>query len=219
MKNVFINFFRSLPLGPRLMVLIYAVAFPIGYAGHATHTFDFYPWLGLCPASVWKGQVWRLLSYGLLPARVADWLIGTFWLATLASILGRNWTSLAFWGYCLLGAVGGAAPIVLLRPGADIIVAGNFAIIFALLVAWDRYYKNERLLLLAVGELSVRQAAVLIAVINLLIAYFSCGGWLLALSMVCGGVVGWIYLAVSQKRVMSLGSQVEESKRISRLEL
>ena len=219
MKTLFKNFFASLPLGPRLLVLIYAVAFPIAYAGLATHAFDLYAWFGLSPALVWKGEVWRVLTYGLLPGGPVDWILGTFWLATLASILGRNWTSLGFWGYCLLGVFGGAVPIVLFKPGMQGVVAGSFAMIFALLVAWDWFYKNERLILLGIGEVSVRQAAILIGVINSVVAFFSCGGWFLMLAMWCGGVAGWLWLAIRQKLLHGKTAQQIRSERIARLEL
>jgi membrane associated rhomboid family serine protease len=219
MKNLFKNFFASLPLGARLLVLVYLLAFPIALAGNYTHTFDLYGWLGLCPALVWKGQVWRVLTYGFLPAGPIDWLLGSFWLATLVSILGRNWTSLGLWGYCLLGVFGGAVPIVVFRPGMQGMVAGNFAMVFALLVAWDWFYRNERLILLGIGEVSVRQAAILIAIINSVVVFFSCGGWFLMLAMWCGGVAGWLYLLMRYKLLMGKTGQQVRSERVARLEL
>ena len=48
---------------------------------------------------------------------------------------------------------------------------------FALLVAWDRLYRHERLILLGIGEISVRQAAILIAVIDSCRYGLFVGGW------------------------------------------
>ncbi len=219
MKNLFKNFFTSLPLGARLLVLVYLLAFPLALAGNYSHTFDLYLWLGLSPAKVWEGQVWRVLTYGLLPAGPIDWLLGSFWLATFASILGRNWSGLGFWSYCLLGVFGGAVPIVVFKSGMQGVVAGNFAMIFALLVAWDRFYKNERIILLGIGEMSVRQAAILIGIINSVIAFFSCGGWFLMLTMWCGGVAGWLWLVLSTKLFMGKPPEQIRSERGARLEL
>lgn len=219
MKQLFKNFFISLPVGPRLIVLVYAVAFPLAWAGNAAGLCDLYAWFGLIPARVWHGEVWRLFTYGLLPAGPIDWLIGTFWLATLASILGRTWTTWGFWGFCLLGGLGGAAPVMALRPGMTGMVVGNFAMVFALLVAWDWFFKNERLILLGIGELSVRQAAILIGVINSFMAFVSCGGWFLMLAMWCGGLAGWLWLALRQKLFHGKSAQQIRSERITRLEL
>jgi membrane associated rhomboid family serine protease len=218
MKKMFNNLFLTLPIGPRLLLLIFALGFPLALLGHYTHTFELYAWLGLSPALVWKGQLWRTLSYGLLAGGPVDWAVSLFWLATLATILGRNWSALEFWAYCLVGIFAGALPIVLLQPGMGIPLAGGAAMIFALLGAWDWFYHNERLILLGLGEISVRQAAILIAVINSIILFF-CNGWFLMLAMWCGGAAGWLYLFVRWKLVMGKTGQQVRSERMARLEL
>ena len=218
MKRIFNHLFLSLPIGPRLLLLFFALGFPLALLGHYTHTFELYAWLGLSPALVWKGQLWRTLSYGLLAGGPVDWAVSLFWLATLATILGRNWSALEFWAYCLVGIFAGALPIVLLQPGMGIPLAGGAAMIFALLGAWDWFYHNERLILLGLGEISVRQAAILIAVINSIILFF-CNGWFLMLAMWCGGAAGWFYLFVRWKLVMGKTGQQVRSERMARLEL
>jgi membrane associated rhomboid family serine protease len=218
MKKMFNNLFLTLPIGPRLLLLIFALGFPLALLGHYTHIFELYSWLGLSPALVWKGQLWRMLSYGLLAGGPVDWAVSLFWLATLVTVLGRNWSALEFWGFCLLGIFAGALPVVLLMPKMGIPIAGGAAMIFALLVAWDWFYHNERLILLGLGEISVRQAAILIAVINSIILFF-CNGWFLMLAMWCGGAAGWFYLFVRWKLVMGKTGQQVRSERMARLEL
>jgi len=219
MKKIFHNLFFSLPIGPRLLLLIFALGFPLAWIGHYSHTFELYEWLGLSPALVWKGQLWRMLSYGFLAANPVDWAVSLFWLATLVSILGRNWSALEFWGYCLCGVFAGALPFVLFKAGMGGFVAGNAAMIFALLVAWDWFYRRERLILLGIGEVSVRQAAMLVAVIDSIIIFFSCGGWFFMVAMWCGGVAGWLYLTVRSKLFLGKSAQQIRSERVARLEL
>ena len=89
---------------------------------------------------------------------------------------------------------------------------------FALLAAWDWFYRHERLLLLGLGEISVRQAVILIAVINSLILFFG-PGWFFMLAMWCGGAAGWLYLFVRRKLVMGKTGQQVRSERVARLEL
>lgn len=218
MKNNFLKTFSALPPGARVVLLVYLLGFPLALAGHYSHTFDLYHWLSLSPALVWKGQVWRLVSYSFLPGSMIDWFVSLFWLVTLVSVLGRNWTSTGFLGYCLLGAFAGASPIVLAKPGMETGLAGSPAVIFALLVAWDWFYRKERLLLLGFGEISVRQGAILIAVINSLILFF-CIGWFIMLAMWCGGVAGWLWLTVRAKIFMGKSAQQIRSERVARLEL
>ena len=218
MKNGVNRFFSSLPTGARLLLLAYALGFPVALAGHYSHLFDLHDWLPLMPVLVWKGQVWRLLTYAFLPGGVVDWAVSLFWLATLVSVLGRNWSSFGLWLYCLLAVFAGAVPIVLLKSGAEFLVVGNAAMIFGLLVDWYQLYGRERIILLGFGEISVRQAAILVAIIEMLILFF-CVGWFILVSMMCGGLAGWLYLAVRRKLVVNLDSRRVDSERIARLEL
>ncbi len=218
MRDLFRNYFSSLPWGLRLFLAAFVLGFPVAWIGLRAQLFDLYGWLALTPALVWKGQVWRVVTYAFLPAGPLDWAISLFWLATLVSVLGRNWNSRSFWGYCLLGASAGGLFILLLRPGMQRGVVGSAAMIFALLVAWDWMYRNERLLLLGIGEISVRQAAILIASINSLILFF-CSGWFLMLAMWCGGLAGWLWLAMHAKFLMGKTPQPIRSERVARLEL
>ncbi|HET7625757.1 MAG TPA: hypothetical protein VFM25_10890 [Verrucomicrobiae bacterium] len=212
------SFFPSLTTGARLFLLLFALGFPLALAGHYLHFFELRSWLALTPALVWKGQIWRLAAYAFLPSGFVDWAVSLFWLITLVLVLGRNFSTRGFWGYCLLAAIAGALPVVLAFPKMESSLTSCVAIIFALLVAWDRFYRRERLILLGIGEISVRQAAMLIALINVLVLLF-CAGWFLTLSMLCGGLAGWIYLMLKNNRTMRRPAQAVDSERIARLEL
>ena len=157
MKTLVRNFFSSLPFGTRLFLLIYALGL-VAWLGVYLHWFNVYQWLALSPALVWKGQVWRVVSYAFLPNSPLDWILSLFWLATLVSILGRNFSALGFWTYSLLGALATALFILVLQPKWPVPIASCGGMTFALLVAWDRLYRRERLILLGIGEISVRQA-------------------------------------------------------------
>ena len=218
MKTVFHNFVSSLPFGARLLVLFYALGFPLALAGHHTHKVELYDWLALLPPLVWKGEVWLALTYAFLPNGPVDWVVSLFWLATLVSIVGRNWSSRELWGYCLLTTLVGALVIIAVNPPMKDGVVGNGAMIFALLAAWYRLYGRERLILLGIGEMSVRQAAILVALVEVLISWF-CLGWFVTLAMMSGGVVGWLYLLLRGKHALNRRSQVVDSERIARLEL
>jgi membrane associated rhomboid family serine protease len=219
MNNPFKNIL-SLPKGMLVFIAIYAASFPaIWLELHLADQSLLVKWFGLSPALVWKGQVWRIVSYAFFDAGILGWAVFLFWLITLTCILARDWSVKSYWAFCLCAAFGGALPFILFFPQADVRLMGATAVVFGLLVAWDRNYRHERILMLGLGEVSVRQAALIIAIVNLLITFFSCGGWPAALSMVCGGGAGWVYLAVGQKRVMSRGSRIVESERVARLEL
>ena len=218
MRTPLRDFLGSLPAVSLLFVLLYALGFPLALAGHYTHTFDLYQWLALVPADLWRGELWRLVTYAFLPNGVVDWAVSLFWLGTLVAVLGRNWSSSELWLYCILATVTGAAVVALVKPAMPIGIVGNGAVIFGLLAAWYRLYGRERLILLGFGELSVHQAAILVVLIEILISLF-CLGWFVTLAMMCGGVVGWFYLALRGKHALNRRSQVLDSERIARLEL
>ena len=68
------------------------------------------------------------------------------------------------------------------------------------------------------GEMSVRQAAAIVGLIEILILF--CGfGWLVTLAMIFGGAVGWLYLFVRGKSALNRRSQVLDSARMARLEM
>ena len=210
----------ALPKGMLLFLLIYAVSFPVIFlearlTGHSTVL----EWLGLSPALVWKGQVWRMLTFELIGASVLGWAINLFWFATLINILRNDWTSPRFWIFCFVSAAGAAIPLLLLFPQVNAPISSGWAIVCALLLAWDHIYRRERILMLGLGEVSVRQAAFFIIGLNAVITFFGCGGWQFTLSMLCGGATGWLFLVIGQKRVMSRGSQMVASERGARLEL
>jgi membrane associated rhomboid family serine protease len=208
----------SPPWGMRVFLLVFLLGFPVAWIGQRTQLFDLYGWLALTPALVWKGQAWRVVTYAFLPICPVDWVLSLFWLATLVSVLGRNWTARRFWGYCLLGALAGGLFILLLHPGWECGVVGGGAMIFALLVAWDWMYRHERLILPGIGEISVRQAAILIAIINSLVQFLY-SGWFLMLAVWCGGLTGWLWLTVRTKLLMGKAPQQIRSERVARLEL
>ena len=216
MSNVFKNFFSSLPMGMRFFVLAYALGLLawIGrYAGHPA-VFDA---LALSPAMVWKGQVWRLFTYAFLPFSAVDWVVSLFWIATLVSIVGRNFSTRGFWTFCLIAALAGAVPLVVPLPNLSGSFVSSSAMIFALLVAWWRLYGRERVLLLGIGEVSVRHVVLLVAAINSLLLVFC--NWFLMLAMWCGAVAGWLCLVMLNKLASRHDHQPLPSERIARLEL
>ena len=217
MKKILTTVMGAMPGGARLLVLAYALGL-IGWLGIYFKAFDVYQFLALSPARVWKGEVWRLVTYAFLPGGIVEWLISLFWLITLTSVLGRNWSGSGYWGFCLLAIVGGALPIVIFKSDEIRGLAGCLALIFGLLVAWDRIYERERMLLLGWGEISVRQAAILVALINVFLLFF-CNGWFITLAMLTGGVAAYLYFKVRDQKTMRAAGQAVSSERIARLEL
>jgi hypothetical protein len=97
-------------------------------------------------------------------------------------------------------------------------ITSNAAVLFALLAAWDWFHQNERLLLLGVGEISVRQAVLLILFINAIVLMFCCG-WFVTVAMACGGLAGRLWLWLHSRLFLGRTSRQIQSERMARLEL
>ena len=54
MKRIFDNAFFSLRMGARLLLLLFAFAYPLALAGHYSHTFEVYSWAAFSPIPVLK---------------------------------------------------------------------------------------------------------------------------------------------------------------------
>jgi membrane associated rhomboid family serine protease len=218
MKSAIRNLFATLPWGGRLVLFLYFIVYLVALAGGYTHSFNLYAIGGLFPAAVCKGEIWRCVTFAFLPNGLIDWAVSLFWLATLLSVLGRNWTSMEIVIYCLLTTLVGAALFVATQPNGTQPIFGCPAMIFGLLAAWDRLYGRERVVLLAFGEISVRTAAILVALLWVLLFVF-CVGPMTLLTMLGGGAAGWLYLFVRGKSALNRHSRVLDSQRIARLEI
>jgi membrane associated rhomboid family serine protease len=217
MKRVLDNGFFKLGIGARVLLLSFALPYLVALAGHYTQTFDLYSWAAFSPFLAWKGEVWRLLSYAFLPLGILDWLISLFWLSTLVFVLERMWSGRELWLYCLLSSLVASILLTLVNRPTEL-YAGNGAMILALIAAWVRFYGNERIILLGFGEMSVRQAALVVTIIEVLILVFT-GGLAVTLAMLSGGFASWLYLFLRSKHALSRRSRVLDSERIARLEI
>ena len=219
MKTVLRTWFSSIPFGMRVLLIVYGISCPVTYLGLITGTFNL-PYLsGLNPVKVWNGEVWRLVTYSLVAGRPIQWILNVLWLAMMISVLKQDWSSKRFWVFIVVSALGGALPFVLLFPHGGALILDSGGVILGLIVAWARFHGHERVVMLGIGEMSVRQAAIFLAALDLAMTYLSCGGLMFTLSMACGGLVAWIYLVLGSKLVLRRSSSVAESKRMARLEL
>jgi membrane associated rhomboid family serine protease len=215
MKAVFRNFFSALSNGAYLLLLLYAAVYPLAMAAHYARVAEVGPWLDLSPALCWRGEIWRLVTYAFIPNGIVDWAVGLLWMVILVGVLGRNWSSRELWTYSLITILAGALVIVVVTPGRQTGVVGNAALIFGMLAAWYQLNGGERIIVPGIGGMKVRQAVVIIAIIEGLIS-FVCLGWLVTLAMMIGGGAGWGYV-YWRKQGLRGSSQPGKWERVRRL--
>ena len=216
MKAVFRNYFSALSNGAYLLLLLYAAAYPLVTAAHYARFIELGPWLDLSPALCWRGEIWRLVTYAFIPNGVIDWVVSLLWLTVLVGVLGRRWSSRELWTCGLIPILAGALVIVVLMSGRQKGIVGNAALVFGLLPAWYELNGRERITIPGIGGVRVRQAVLVMAMIEVLLSYLWLG-WLATLAMMCGGGAGWGYLRWRRRQLLKDSARLGERERVRRL--
>ena len=212
------RFQAMLTPGVRWLLILLVGAWLLTVIGGALHLFDLAGWLALSGPTFWHGQVWRLVTYPLLPFGILDLMMNCIALIMLGGQLERFWSRGDFWFYAALTAAGAGLVKVCLQPSAGTPLTGAAPMMFGLLAAWAFLQGRERVHLAPIGEVTVWQICLVAAGISFLIM-LTTAGTVRALVMIAGGVTGFAYLWLRQKWLMSRDSRVVHSERINRLEL
>ena len=204
--------------GVRWLLALFAGVYLMAIIGRWLHVFDLYSWLTLSGLKFWDGQVWRLVTYALLPFGILDLIMNCLALVVLGGRLERFWSRGELWLYCVVTTAGAGSVKVLLQPGSPLPLTGAAPMMFGLLMAWAFMRGGERLVMEPFGGVSVWQLVLVAAGISLLVVLLT-AGLVIALVMASGGLTGFLYLWLQHKWLMSRASRVVRSERINRLEL
>lgn len=187
--------------------------------GRMTGLCDLYGYLGLDPSAVWRGEVWRLLTYPLLPFGPIDLIMGGWAFIWLGAWLERLWKPLECWLYGGLCTAAAGLAACLLFPRFDGLLGGAAIAVAGLLVAWGRLCGHERLLAAPGLEVSGRTSALVWGAVLLIVAWFSCGRWFSLPMLAASAGAGWLYLTVRWRLIRRQAFRPVAQERMSRLEL
>ena len=215
MKMFWQRFTAMLTPGVRTLLILSAVIYVLAIIGNLTHSFDLNSWLAASAAAFWRGQIWRVFSYALLPNGVLDFLMNGFALVLLGAQLERHWTRGQRCFFCIISATGAGLTHIFL---SSLLMVGAAPVMFGLLIAWAFECGHQPAQFPLFGEMTVRQMVLIFAGISLAIMFFS-AGIARTLVMAAGGLTGWLYLWLRHKWLMSRSGRAVESSRINRLEL
>ncbi|HSY20402.1 MAG TPA: rhomboid family intramembrane serine protease [Candidatus Acidoferrales bacterium] len=215
MKQLWQRTVAALTPGVRGVLTAWVTVYVAALAGRLTQAFDLEQWLAVRAADFWHGQVWRVVTYAVLPTGILDLLVTGFGLAILGWQLERHWSRREFWRYCGITATVAGLVQVLISP---LPLVGAAPLMLGLAVAWVFVSGHETVNLPIMGQASVRQIFWIAVAVSLAVMVFS-GGWRRAGSTIAGGVAGWLYLWLRYKWLMVKDSHTVESGRINRLEL
>ena len=204
--------------GPRVLLGLLAAACLLAFIGNWLRVFDLYGWSALSGPKFWRGQVWRLVTYALLPAGILDFLMNGIALVMLGGVLERHWSRGELWLYCFVAAAGAGGAKVLLQISNPSPLVGAAPMMFGLLIGWGFLCGRQSLTIVPFGEMTVWKLVLVAGAISLLIMLFT-AGLVPTIIFAAGGLTGFVYLWLKHKWLMSRASRVAHSDRMSRLEL
>ena len=218
MKQFRQRFLALLSPGVQILVGLLAAAYLAEVMGRLSHAFYLSDWLALSGPKFWSGQLWRLVTYGLLPAGIFDFLMNSIVLVVLGGMLERHWSRGELWVYCGVVVLGAGLVKVLLSSSSPQPMSGAAPLLFGLLIAWGFHNGRETISLAPFGEMTVWKLVCFAGTLSLLLQLFT-AGTNHAFIMASGGVIGLLYLWVKLKWLMNRAGSVVHSERIHRLEL
>ena len=204
-----------IPRGAALYVLLMGIAL----FGRLSGLFNVYQHLGLHPPSVWRGEVWRLITYPLLPLGPIDLILGAWAILWISSWLEREWTARELWLYAGVCSIFAGLVACLLFPRFDGLLGGAAITIFSLLVLWIRLCGHHRVLAAPGMETTIRTYALVWGGVMVLVTWFSCGRWFALPMIATSAASGWICLSLRWRWLERAAHRPVESRRTRNLEL
>jgi membrane associated rhomboid family serine protease len=218
MRLIWHRFLQSLTPGVRTVLGVLAVAYLAEVMGRWSSAFDLSAWLALSGPAFWKGRVWSVITFVLLPAGILDFLFNGMMITCLGPLIERAWSRGQLWSFCLITAAGAGLVKVVFQPSNSALLTGTGPVVFGLLAAWARLYGGEEIRLGFIWQTTARRAALALAAITFLMMAAR-AGLVEAVVTLSGGLVGWLYLSLRWKVNLARRSRPVTSERMSRLEL
>jgi membrane associated rhomboid family serine protease len=204
--------------GVRGLLVTLTVSYLIVIIGNALGIYDLRHWLALNPSAFWKGCIWQVFTYPLLPEGFLNLVFNMIAIMWLGGQLEREWSRWELWSYCLLAATGSGAAKIALSSWSGAPLTGTAGIVFGMLAAWLRIFGHQKVSFGSLWETTILRAGLLMTAVGLLLMLFS-AGLIDTLVIFCGGLAGWLYLSLRWKLNREQPGQLTESGRIRRLEL
>jgi len=204
--------------GVRVVLGLLTAAGLAAVLGQALARWHLENWLALSGPWFWHGEVWRLVTYVLVPPGLMDFLMNGLAVVLLGRMLERHWSRGEFWIYCLVTVAGAGLAKVGLQCSNPQPLTGAGPMAFGLLIGWGFLGGREAITVVFLGETTVWKLVLLTGAVSLLGLGFT-AGLVPALIMAAGGLAGFTYLWLKHQWLMSRAGSVVQSERIRRLEL
>jgi membrane associated rhomboid family serine protease len=202
------------------LLLVVTVALSLSVAFGDRHAAPLFELASLRPADVWRGQVWRLVTWPFIQPSAFGLLWACVFLYWFGRDLAQEWGSprfLAVFGTIAVVAGGGTCLAALVDPAIlDHTYLGGYAIECAMTVAWGFWFPDRVVRLYFV--LPVRGIAIawLTIAITIFIAVYS--GWqgVLPELVAEGSTLAWLFRGSLVARYRRMVDGLEARRRNAR---
>ena len=177
---------------------------------------DWYVYLGLVPALVWKGFLWQLVTYMFLHGSFMHILLNMFILWMFGGELERYWGTREFLKYYFLTGVGAGIAQVVVNPSSVIPVIGASGAIYGLLLAYGVTFPNAVIYLYFLLPIKAKYFVLIFGVIEFLATITPRGDAVAHLAHLGGMVFGLVYLkhrALTQVFARSLKTWLHKRRK------
>lgn len=193
---------EHLTLGGRVpwavgMILALTVVASLAVAFGSRHVAPLLEWGALVPANVWRGQVWRLVTWPFLipgPLALLFTCLFYYWFGReLAAEWGSRRFLLVFGGVLLLASIGTCLLALLDRPVLDVRYVGGWEIGAAMIVAWGLCFPQR---VIRIGfVIPIRGYVVAWLTVALSIVFAVYDGWkgYLPELLAEAAILGWLF--------------------------
>jgi membrane associated rhomboid family serine protease len=220
MGDFFGQIWRNLRTGTLVLICTTIGLGLLSMIGIKTHLFNLPHLLAVGPDAFWQGKVWVLVTHAFLPVGVFDLVMNGLMLIMIGNWLERYWSKWDLWLFCLVVAAGAGIAKLLIAPIDRAAVYGTLTLSLGMLAALYRLCGSERIMFMAVSEMSMRQFVMVVTVLDIVMLFcMGCMPWTSSLATLAAWPVGWFYLSLRWKWAMSGPSRTVESNRVRRLEL
>ncbi|MBL7191204.1 rhomboid family intramembrane serine protease [bacterium] len=155
---------------------------------------DWFFYLGLVPALVWKGYVWQLASYMFLHGSFMHILLNMFVLWMFGTQLESFWGTKEFLKYYFLTGIGAGLTQAVVNSSSIIPVIGASGSIYGLLLAYGLTFPNSVIYLYFLLPIKAKYFVIIFGVIEFLATINPRGDAVAHLAHLGGMVIGLIYL-------------------------
>jgi membrane associated rhomboid family serine protease len=186
------------------------------------HTSPLFEYMALVPREVWRGQVWRLLTWAVIEPDPLQLIFAMLFLWWFGRDLAGVWGSrrfLAVWaGIAGVASVATCIVAQIDRAALDMYFLGGWALSCALTVAWGLWFPERRMLLFFFLPVTGRVMAWGTIVVTVILAVYH--GWEHYLPHLFGmaAMLAWIFRGTitSKLRHAKERAQVKSARAVKK---